>query len=184
MKRCLIYSFICSVLGISVGGAAEKLNVLFIAADHLRADLPCMRNKEVLTPNLDALAARGRLFNKAYCQQAVCNPSRASLMTGLRPDTLKIWDLPTHFRHRLPDVVTLPQHFMKQGYFTQNIGKIYHNWGQEKEKGDAPSWSVPAVNFGGCLEPRGITPTPSLPATVGSGNQSSGFAARSILMVS
>ena len=126
-------------------GEAEKLNVLFIAADDLRADLRCMGNKEVLTPNLDALAARGRLFNRAYCQQAVCNPSRASLMTGRRPDTLKIWDLPTHFRRRLPDVVTLPQHFMKQGYFTQNIGKIYHNWGQNKERGDAPSWSVPAV---------------------------------------
>ena len=142
-------SFYCCVicfflLGSSVK-AAEKLNVLFIAADDLRADLRCMGNKEVLTPNLDALAAGGRLFNRAYCQQAVCNPSRASLMTGRRPDTLKIWDLPTHFRHRLPDVVTLPQHFMKQGYFTQNIGKIYHNWRQDKEKGDALSWSVPAV---------------------------------------
>tara|TARA_B100000809_G_scaffold42447_1_gene36893 strand:- start:277 stop:1680 length:1404 start_codon:yes stop_codon:yes gene_type:complete len=136
---------ICFFLLGSSAKAAEKLNVLFIAADDLRADLRCMGNKEVLTPNLDALAAGGRLFNRAYCQQAVCNPSRASLMTGRRPDTLKIWDLPTHFRHRLPDVVTLPQHFMKQGYFTQNIGKIYHNWRQDKEKGDAPSWSVPAV---------------------------------------
>ena len=141
--------FHCCVIGFFFLGSsaktAEKLNVLFIAADDLRADLRCMGNKEVLTPNLDALAASGRLFNRAYCQQAVCNPSRASLMTGRRPDTLKIWDLPTHFRRRLPDVVTLPQHFMKQGYFAQNIGKIYHNWGQNKEKGDAPSWSVPAV---------------------------------------
>ena len=145
MRSLFFIGFLCTALLASDVGAAEKLNVLFIAADDLRADLRCMGNKEVLTPNLDALAASGRLFNKAYCQQAVCNPSRASLMTGRRPDTLKIWDLPTHFRHRLPDVVTLPQHFMKQGYFTQNIGKIYHNWRQDKEKGDAPSWSVPAV---------------------------------------
>ncbi len=65
-------------------------------------------------------------------------------MTGRRPGTLAIWDLPTHFRDRLPDVVTLPQHFMNHGYFTQNIGKIYHNWRQEIQ-GDPASWSVPAV---------------------------------------
>ena len=102
MKKSLSIGCLLSVLLVTAAGAAEKLNVLFIAADDLRADLRCMGNKEVLTPNLDALAASGRLFNKAYCQQAVCNPSRASLMTGRRPDTLKIWDLPTHFRHRLP----------------------------------------------------------------------------------
>ena len=145
MRPSFYLFLICILLPGYPAEASEKLNVLFIAADDLRADLRCMGNKEVLTPNLDALAARGRLFNRAYCQQAVCNPSRASLMTGRRPDTLKIWDLPTHFRRRLPDVVTLPQHFMKEGYFTQNIGKIYHNWGQNKERGDAPSWSVPAV---------------------------------------
>ena len=145
MRPLFYCCVICFFFPGSSAKTAEKLNVLFIAADDLRADLRCMGNKEVLTPNLDALAASGRLFNRAYCQQAVCNPSRASLMTGRRPDTLKIWDLPTHFRRRLPDVVTLPQHFMKQGYFTQNIGKIYHNWGQNKERGDAPSWSVPAV---------------------------------------
>jgi len=124
--------------------AGENPNVLFIAADDLRCDLHCMGNTEVQTPNLDALAGRGRLFTSAYCQQAVCNPSRASLMTGLRPDTLKIWDLPTHFRDRMPDVVTLPQHFRRHGYFTQNIGKIYHNWRQDIQ-GDPDSWSVPAV---------------------------------------
>ena len=124
--------------------AADRPNVLFIAADDLRNDLRCLGNKEVLSPHLDALAERGRLFTRAYCQQAVCNPSRASLMTGRRPDTLKIWDLPTHLRERMPDVVTLPQHFMKHGYFTQNIGKIYHNWRQDIQ-GDPTSWSVPAV---------------------------------------
>ncbi|MCA9057743.1 MAG: sulfatase, partial [Planctomycetaceae bacterium] len=77
------------------------------------------------------------------CQQAVCNPSRASLLTGRHPDTLRIWDLPTHFRDRNPNVITLPQHFRSQGYFTQNVGKIFHNWIHEVQ-GDPVSWSVPA----------------------------------------
>src|SRR5262249_24966372 len=103
----------------------KKLNVLFLAADDLRNDLGCYDKREVKSPHFDRLAKRSVLFNRAYCQQAVCNPSRASLLTGRRPDTLWIWDLPTHFRSNMPDVVTLPQHFMQQGYFTQNIGKIF-----------------------------------------------------------
>ena len=124
---------------------AKPLNVIFISIDDLRPALGCYGDKTAITPNIDQLSGRSILFNRAYCQQAVCNPSRASLMTGRRPDTLKIWDLPTHFRDRIPGVVTLPQHFLKQGYFTQNIGKIYHNWRQDEEKGDALSWSVPAA---------------------------------------
>ncbi|QDV22394.1 sulfatase [Aureliella helgolandensis] len=138
----------CMVLGLSTClaplGAADRPNVLFIAADDLRNDLGCLGNEEVLTPHLDRLAEQGRLFKHAYCQQAVCNPSRASLMTGLRPDTLGIWDLPTHFRDVRPQVVTLPQHFMQHGYFTQNVGKIYHNWIHDLQ-GDPASWSVPAA---------------------------------------
>ncbi len=84
------------------------------------------------------------MFERAYCQQTVCNPSRASVMTGLRPDTLRVWDLPTHFRTHHPDVVTLPQLFMKNGYFAQGIGKIFHNWRQDDRKGDEVSWSVPS----------------------------------------
>ncbi|MFP6762051.1 MAG: sulfatase, partial [Planctomycetaceae bacterium] len=137
---------VCALLLLTVSAvsAGDRPNILFIAADDLRCDLHCMGNAEVLTPHLDALAGGGRLFTRAYCQQAVCNPSRASLMTGLRPDTLKIWDLPTHFRDQKPDVVPLPQHFRRHGYFTQNIGKIYHNWRQDIQ-GDPDSWSVPAV---------------------------------------
>ena len=122
-----------------------KPNVLFISVDDLRVELGCYGNTVMKSPNLDELAKRGTMFTRAYCQQAVCNPSRASVMTGLRPSTLGIWDLPTHFRDRRPDVVTLPQHFKNHGYFTQNVGKVFHNWRQDKYKGDAPSWSVPAV---------------------------------------
>jgi len=124
--------------------ASEPLNVLFIAADDLRTDLGCYDHPSVKTPNLDRLALRGLVFNNAYCQQAVCNPSRASIMTGRRLDSLRVWDLPTHFRTHRPDVVTLPQHFKNHGYFTQNIGKIFHNWIHELQ-GDPDSWSVPAV---------------------------------------
>ena len=77
-------------------------------------------------------------FNRAYCQQAVCSPSRSSLLTGTRPDTTKVWDLRTHFRKALPDVVTLPQHFKHNGYFVQGMGKIFHGGFD-----DPPSWSVP-----------------------------------------
>ena len=113
-------------------------------ADDLRSELGCMGAAHVKSPHIDALAKRGRLFMRAYCQQAVCNPSRASMLTGLRPDTLRIWDLPTHLREQKPQVITLPQHFRNNGYFTQCIGKIFHNWRQEIQ-GDPKSWSVPQV---------------------------------------
>ncbi len=124
--------------------ASARLNVLFIACDDLRNDLGCYGDKLVKTPNLDRLAQRGLVFNRAYCQQALCNPSRASLLAGRRVDTLRLWDLRTHFRYTMPEVVTLPQHFKDNGYFTQNIGKIFHNWVHEVQ-GDPASWSVPAV---------------------------------------
>jgi iduronate 2-sulfatase len=124
--------------------ADERPNVLFIAVDDMRAELACYGSPIVRSPNIDRLASRGTLFSKTYCQQAVCNPSRASLLTGLRPSTLGIWDLPTHFRQRFPEIVTLPQHFKNNGYFTQGIGKIFHNWRQDQYKGDSISWSVPA----------------------------------------
>ncbi len=133
----------------TIAGAADTLtdrpNVLFIAVDDLRVELGCYGDTIVKSPNIDRLAKRGTLFTRAYCQQAVCNPSRASLLTGLRPDTIGVWDLPTHFRQNVPDVVTLPQLFKQHGYFAQNIGKVFHNWRQDGYKGDPKSWSVPAA---------------------------------------
>lgn len=133
-----------NVLCLPAQQPSTRLNVLFIAADDLRNDLACYGHPRVKTPNIDRLAKRGMLFNRAYCQQALCNPSRASLLTGRRLDALRIWDLPTHFRVSLPEIVTLPEHFKKHGYFAQDIGKIFHNFRQEIH-GDPTSWSVPAV---------------------------------------
>jgi iduronate 2-sulfatase len=117
-----------------------RLNVLFIMADDYRPELGCY-GSAAKTPNLDALARRGVQFNHAYCQQALCNPSRSSMLTGLRPDTLRLWVNGTHFRDRNPGVVTLPQHFKRHGYVTRNVGKIFHNW-HTPVKGDRRSWSA------------------------------------------
>lgn len=148
MNHAIRLTLLCVILFIAQSHsvlAAERPNVLFIAVDDMRVELSCYGKEYVHSPNIDRLASRGTMFTHAYCQQAVCNPSRASLLTGLRPETLGIWDLPTHFRQKLPDVVTLPQLFKNSGYFTQGIGKIFHNWRQDDYQGDARSWSVPAV---------------------------------------
>jgi len=118
-----------------------KPNVLFFAVDDLRTDIGCFGNTEVKTPNIDALATRGTVFLRAYCQQAVCSPSRTSLLTGLRPDSTKVYDLVTHFRNTVPDVISLPQHFRENGYYTVGMGKIYHP-GYD----DPKSWSEPHKN--------------------------------------
>lgn len=122
----------------------SRLNVLFIAVDDLRPELGCYGNSLIKTPNLDRLANRSLVFQRAYCQAPVCGPSRASLLTGLRPDTTKIWGNRTHFRETVPNVITLPQCFRQAGYFTQAIGKVLHG-----NMADPPSWSVPAWPPGG-----------------------------------
>ncbi|MCB1022103.1 MAG: sulfatase [Acidobacteria bacterium] len=112
-------------------------NVLFIVVDDLRPTLRCYGDPDAITPNIDRLAADGLTFTRAYCQQAVCSPSRTSMMTGLRPDTTGVHDLETHFRRFVPNAVTLPQHFRKYGYKTTAFGKIFH----KPELDDFPSWS-------------------------------------------
>jgi iduronate 2-sulfatase len=123
----------------------KKMNVLFIAIDDLRPELNCYGNSRVISPNIDRLASQGLLFEQAHCQQAICAPSRASMLTSLRPDFTGVHNLGTHFRKTVPDVVTLPQHFKNHGYHTQAIGKIYHGSFEvlARNHKDPQSWSVP-----------------------------------------
>ena len=118
---------VVALLG-ALGSRADETrrNVLFIAVDDLRPTLGCYGDDVAITPHLDALAARGTTFLRAYCQQSVCNASRASIMTGRRPDSTKVYDLTTHFRKALPDVKTLPQQFREAGYRSHAVGKVYH----------------------------------------------------------
>lgn len=125
----------------------SKRNVLFIAVDDLRPQLGCYGASQVLSPNIDRLAARGIVFERAYCQQAVCSPSRTSLLTGCRPDTTRVYDLTTHFRKTIPDVVTLPQHFKANGYHTQAFGKIFHGGLDDKPSWSKPTWSPSGVSW-------------------------------------
>jgi len=141
-RRCLAFAALFGFgLIIAPAGLAAEIrrpNVLFIAVDDLRPELGCYGRDYIKSPNIDRLARAGMVFDRAYCQQAVCSPTRSSLMTGTRPDTTKVWDLLTHFRTALPDVVTLQQNFKNHGYFVQGMGKIYHG-----AFDDPPSWSVP-----------------------------------------
>lgn len=108
------------------GRSGQRLNVLFITVDDWRSEAGCYGVKEIRTPNIDRLAARGMRFDRAYCQFSVCNPSRTSFLTGLRPDTTGILDNTVHFRKRMPEVVTLPQLFRENGWRTASYGKTFH----------------------------------------------------------
>lgn len=132
--------FSCVLPQFASAAEQDRLNVLFIAVDDLRPEMGCYGHPTVQSPNIDRLAAEGTLFTRAYCQQAVCNPSRASLMTSLRPESSGVLDLPTHFRDERPDAVTVAQYFKQQGYFAQGVGKIYHTGHGNRD--DALSWSV------------------------------------------
>jgi arylsulfatase A-like enzyme len=151
----------------------KRPNVLFLIADDLRPELGAYGNAHVRTPNIDRLAARGTRFDRAYAQYPLCNPSRASLLTGRYPTETGVLDNNKYFRAEHPDWVTLPQHFRNNGYATLRAGKIFHG-GID----DQPSWTEggepvdPAiVNRGSNTRP---APAPTPRASVRDSDESEG----------
>ena len=123
---------VCTVIGTCLacgpvkGSGVNRPNILFIAVDDLAPSLHCYGDLVARTPHIDKLAASGVRFDRAYNQLPLCNPTRASVMTGMRPDTIKVYDLDRHFREEVPDAVTLSQLFMRNGWWAGRVGKIYH----------------------------------------------------------
>jgi uncharacterized sulfatase len=159
MRRSLLM-FVTALVMLAAGvpaaaqsPAARRPNVLLIMSDDLNNNLGTYGHPIVRTPNIDRLAQRGVRFDRAYNQFPLCNPSRASLLTGLRPDTIRIYELVTQFRQNKPDAVSLPQLFQKSGYIAARVGKIYHYGvpGQIGTPGldDPPSWNA-------TVNPRGV----------------------------
>lgn len=146
-RLCTLFLLTCwlpSTLALAETGPAKspgQANVLLICVDDLKPLLGCYGTTTIRSPNIDRLAARSVLFERAFCNQAVCAPSRNSLMTGLRPQSIGIYDLGTNFRKSVPDAVTLAQYFQGHGYRTEALGKIFHVGHGNHE--DPASWSVP-----------------------------------------
>lgn len=128
----------------------DQRNVLFVVVDDLRTQLGCYGMPWVHSPNIDEFARESLLLNRAYCQQAVCAPSRCSVLSGCRPDTTTIFDLQTPLRSAMPDVLTLPEHFKANGYETVSIGKVYHH-----AKDDPQGWSKAPYQSTGDWQGRG-----------------------------
>ena len=114
----------------------KKPNVLLIIVDDLRDSLGCYGKKEIHSPAIDLLAEKGTLFTRAYCQFALCGPSRASFFTASYPQTIKVFNNRGYFRDHKPKAITIPSHFKENGYITQGIGKILHD-----TKADTKSWT-------------------------------------------
>jgi arylsulfatase A-like enzyme len=127
-----------------ITGTPTEHNVLFIAVDDLRTSLGCYGDTLVKSPNIDRLARESRRFTRAYCQQAVCGPSRTSILTGRLPDNTRVWHNRNLFRDTLPDLVTLPEYFKNHGYHAQSLGKVFSGNAREAEQ-DPQSWSVPPL---------------------------------------
>ena len=142
MRRLIVVLILLPLLAACVPERPRHVhapvNVLFIVADDLRPLVSAYGAAGIHTPHIDRLAESGFIFRRAYVQQAWCSPSRTSVLTGLRPDRTRVYDLVTHFRTTAPEAVTLPQYFRKHGYFTAAVGKVFH-----RGLDDARSWSVP-----------------------------------------
>lgn len=152
MSRGHFWLCLCVCFGFAAPASSaespKRLNVLMIAVDDLRPQLGCYGDRVVKSPNIDRLAARGLVFDRAYCQVALCSPSRIALLSGLRPDTTGIFEIGPTLRSRAPDVVTLPQLFKQNGYFARSLGKVYHVGIDDPESWSVPSWHSKKPRYG------------------------------------
>jgi arylsulfatase A-like enzyme/GH35 family endo-1,4-beta-xylanase len=140
--RGIFYFFLISFSYAVFGQNNKQLNVVFIAVDDLKPTIRSFGDAFAVTPNMDMLARKSTLFLNAHTQQAICSPSRISLLTGLRPDKTQVYDLKTQMRDKLPNVITIPQYFKRNGYITAGVGKIFDPRGVDKQS-DGVSWSLP-----------------------------------------
>jgi arylsulfatase A-like enzyme len=122
----------------------KKPNILFISIDDLNTTTGYYGNTQIKTPNIDKLASHGTAFINNHCQQALCGPSRASILSGLRPDNTKVWELFTQVRKANPEMVSLPEYLRKYGYETGGSGKVFDGSTVDAKR-DSLSWSIPFV---------------------------------------
>ena len=149
-------AFCCPLAVLAENNApAGRPNVLFIIVDDLRPQLGAYGFPEVHTPRIDRLAAQGALFERAYVQWPVCGPSRASLLSGLRPETSGVHYIGQRIQEKAPDAVSLPRHFRQSGYRTLALGKVYHHRDEDPDAWSEPPWDLPdaAVNWQGYASP-------------------------------
>ncbi|XP_069568306.1 iduronate 2-sulfatase isoform X1 [Brachyistius frenatus] len=146
LRRWLLL-LVLHTLTLAVVGTKERRNVLFIMADDLRTSLGCYGDSLVKSPNIDQLASKSQVFLNAYAQQAVCAPSRTSMLTSRRPDTTRLYDFNSYWRVHSGNFTTLPQYFKSNGYYTMSVGKIFHPGIASNHTDDYPySWSIPAYH--------------------------------------
>lgn len=146
----LSLTLLVGLIPMSDAVGSDRPNVLLICVDDLKPTIRCYGDPVAVTPNIDALAQRGVRFDAAYCNQAVCSPSRIALMTGLRPQTIGIYDLGTYFRKAAPDAITFSQFFKQHGYRAEALGKIYHlghGNSDDKASWSKPSWRPKAAQY-------------------------------------
>src|SRR3712207_558304 len=140
----------------SFGQSRTAPNILFVAVDDLNTDLGCYGHPIVQTPNIDSLARRGVRFDRAYCQFPVCNPSRASFLSGYYPESAGVLDNRTNPRSVLKDVPFLPEYLRRSGYFTARVGKIYHDGMDGANDWDVSLNPMPETKIGRTGEGRNL----------------------------